>query len=196
MEYLLALDRKAFLWINNEWSTPPLDFFCSYFITWLGNAGVVIALVIIFFAVKKPAYLRQHLPWFVAAMLVAGLCVFALKKMIARPRPLSDLAPLIEGGKVYVHVLGQELWYRSFPSGDTQTAFTAATYFSCLFPRWVLFFLCLATAVGLSRIYMGAHFPLDVVAGGLIGAAIAFGTWGVRQKAYDLPFFHKRKGGR
>jgi len=194
MEYLLALDRKVFLWINNQWSMAPLDFFCSYFITWLGNAGVVIALVIIFFAVKRPAYLRQHLPWFVAAMLVAGLCVFALKKMIARPRPLSDFAPLIETGKVHIHVLGQQLWYRSFPSGDTQTAFTAATYFSCLFPRWALLFLCLAMAVGLSRIYMGAHFPLDVIAGGLIGVAVAFGTWGVRKKAYDLPFY-KRKGG-
>ena len=45
MEYLLAVDRKIFLWINNQWSIPPLDFFFSYIITWLGNAGVVIALV-------------------------------------------------------------------------------------------------------------------------------------------------------
>jgi undecaprenyl-diphosphatase len=148
----------------------------------------VIALVIIFFAVKKQAYLRQHLPWLVAAMLVAGLCVFALKKMIGRPRPLSDFAPLIEASKVHIHVLGQQLWYRSFPSGETQTAFTAATYFSCLFPRWALLFLCLATAVGFSRIYMGAHFPLDVIAGGLIGAAVACGAWEMRKKTYDLPF--------
>ena len=182
MEFLLALDKKVFLWINNQWSIPLLDFFFSYIITWLGNAGIVIALVIIFFALKKPAYFRQHLPWFFAAMLMAGLCIFALKKMIPRPRPLSEFAPLIEAGKVHIHVLGKQLWYRSFPSGDTQTAFTAATYFSFLFPRWAPLFLCLAVGVGLSRIYMGAHFPLDVIARGLIGTALALGLWLVRKK--------------
>jgi undecaprenyl-diphosphatase len=182
MEYLLALDRKVFLWINNQWSIPPLDFFFSFIITWLGNAGVVIALVVIFFAVKKPDYFRQHLPWFLAAMLLAGLCIFALKKMIPRSRPLADFAPLIEAGKVQIHVLGKQLWYRSFPSGDTQTAFTAATYFSLLLPRWTPLFIFLAVGVGLSRIYMGVHFPLDVIVGGFIGAAFAFGVWLVRKR--------------
>lgn len=181
MEYLLALDRKVFLWINNQWSIPPLDFFFSYIITWLGNAGVVIALVIIFFAVKKQGYFRQHFLWFLAAMLLAGLCIFVLKKMISRPRPLTDFALLIEAGKVQIHVLGKQLWYRSFPSGDTQTAFTAATYLSLLLPRWTPLFIFLAVAVGVSRIYMGAHFPLDVIAGGLIGAGFAFGAWLVRK---------------
>ena len=171
MEYLLALDRKAFLWINNQWSMPPLDFLFSYFITWLGNAGVVIALVVIFFALKKQGYFRQHLPWFLAAMLLAGLCVFVLKKTIPRPRPLTDFAPLIEAGMVQVHVLGKQLWYRSFPSGDTQTAFTAATYLSLMLPRWTPLFIFLAVGVGFSRIYMGVHFPFDVFAGGLIGDA-------------------------
>ena len=187
MHYLLTLDRAVFLWINNQWAMPPLDFLFSYFIAWLGNAGVVIALVMIFFAVWKPAYLRQHLPWFLAAMLVAGLCVFALKKMIARPRPLTVFAPLIETGKVHIHVLGQQLWYRSFPSGDTQTAFTAATYLSLLLPRWAPLFIFLAMGVGLSRIYMGAHFPLDVIAGGLLGVVLALGTWWVRKKLVKPP---------
>jgi undecaprenyl-diphosphatase len=187
MEFLLALDRKVFLWINNQWSTPPLDLLCSYFITWLGNAGVVIVLVGIFFALKKQGYLRQHFFWFLAAMLLAGLCVFALKKMIPRPRPLADFAPLIDAGKVHIHVLGEALKYRSFPSGDTQTAFTAATYLSLLLPRWTPLFVSLAMGVGLSRIYMGVHFPLDVIIGGLIGAVFASGAWLVRKKVLKPP---------
>jgi len=187
MEYLLALDRKVFLWINNQWSMPPLDVLFSYFITWLGNAGVVIALVVIFFLVKGRTYVRQHLPWFLAAMLLAGLCVFALKKMIPRPRPLADFAPLIEAGAVHIHVLGKALMYRSFPSGDTQTAFTAATYLSLLLPRWTPLFISLAIGVGLSRIYMGVHFPLDVIIGGLIGAVFTSGAWLVRKKVLKSP---------
>jgi undecaprenyl-diphosphatase len=187
MEYLVALDRKVFLWINNQWSTPPLDFLCSYFITWLGNAGVVIALVVIFFALKKQGYFRQHFLWFLAAMLLAGLCVFVLKKTISRPRPLTDFAPLIEAGTVHINVLGEALKYRSFPSGDTQTSFTAATYLSLLLPRWTPLFIFLALGVGLSRIYMGAHFPLDVIIGGLIGAVFASGAWLARKKVLKPP---------
>ena len=187
MEYLLALDRKVFLWINNQWSMPPLDFLCSYFITWLGNAGVVIALVVIFFALKKQGYFRQHLFWFLAAMLLAGLCVFVLKKTIPRPRPLTDFAPLIEVGMVHINVVGAALKYRSFPSGDTQTAFTAATYLSLMLPRWTPLFIFLAVGVGLSRIYMGVHFPLDVIIGGLIGAVFASGVWLVRKKVLKPP---------
>jgi len=187
VEYLVALDRKVFLWINNQWSMPPLDVLCSYFITWLGNAGVVIALVGIFFALKKQGYFRQHFLWFLAAMLLAGLCVFVLKKTISRPRPLTDFASLIEAGTVHINVLGEALKYRSFPSGDTQTAFTAATYLSLLLPRWTPLFIFLALGVGLSRIYMGAHFPLDVIIGGLIGAVFASGAWLARKKVLKPP---------
>jgi len=187
MEFLLTLDKKVFLWINNQWSFPPLDFLFANIITWLGNGGVVVALVAIFFFAKGWPYARQHLPWFLAAMLLAGLSIFVLKKTIPRPRPLSEFAPLIEAGKVQIHVLGKHLWYRSFPSGDTQTAFTAATYLSFLLPRWTPLFLSLAISVGLSRIYMGAHFPLDVIVGAVIGAAFAAGAWGVRKRVLNPP---------
>jgi undecaprenyl-diphosphatase len=181
MDYLLALDRAVFLWINNQWATNYLDVFFAA-ITWLGNGWIIFSLTAIFFAVKKPAYLHQHLPWIVGAMLLSGLCIFALKTMIPRPRPLADLAPLIEAGKVHIHVLGEHLRYRSFPSGHTQTAFAAGVYLCLLLPRWTPLLLTLAMAVGLSRIYMGAHFPLDVIGGGLVGAGLAFGAWWVRKK--------------
>jgi undecaprenyl-diphosphatase len=181
MDYLLAVDRTLFLWINNQWADPYLDIFFSA-ITWLGNGLIIIAMVAIFFALKRPAFLRQHLPWLVAVMLMGGLCLFALKKMLPRPRPLSDFAALIEAGKVHIHVLGRHLWYRSFPSGHSQTAFAAGTYFSLLLPRWTPLFLFVAMGVGLSRIYRGAHFPLDCIIGGLIGAALALGAWLVRKK--------------
>jgi undecaprenyl-diphosphatase len=181
MNYLLTLDRKVFLWINNQWATPCLDTFFST-ITWLGNGWIVIALVAIFFAMTRRAYLRQHLPWLCTALLLGGLCIFALKKMIPRPRPLSEFAPLIQAGKVYINVLGEELWYRSFPSGHAQTAFTVGTYLSLLLPRWTPLILSAAAGVGFSRIYMGVHFPLDCIIGGLLGAALALGAWLMRKK--------------
>jgi len=181
MDYLLTLDRAVFLWINNRWANPYLDAFFSA-ITWLGNGWIIFAVVAIFFAVKRPDYLHQHLPWIIGVMLLSGLCVFALKKTIPRPRPLTDFAPLIEAGKVHIHVLGEQLRYRSFPSGHTQTAFAAGVYLSLLLPRWTPLFIALAIAVGLSRIYVGSHFPLDVIGGCAVGVALAFGTWRLRKK--------------
>jgi undecaprenyl-diphosphatase len=185
MDYLQAWDRAVFLWINNQWANPYLDVFFSA-ITWLGNGWIIFSVVAIFFALKRPAYLHQHLPWIIGVMVLSGLCVLALKRMIPRPRPLTDLAPLIEAGKVHIHVLGQQLWHRSFPSGHAQTAFAAGGYLSLLLPRWTPLFLSLAIGVGLSRIYMGAHFPLDVIAGSVVGVALTSGAWQLRKKLLKL----------
>ena len=60
----------------------------------------------------------------------------------------------------------------SFPSGHSATAFAAATAVAILCPRLRPAALVLAAAVGLSRIYLRVHFPLDVIAGGVLGAAL------------------------
>lgn len=182
IENLIDLDKALFLWINNQWSTPLVDYLCLYFVTWWGKGWIVVPLVLISFAIKGRECMRQHLFWFLLAMLLAGACVFLLKKAVPRGRPLTEFAPLIEAGKVYVHVLGERLWYRSFPSGDAQTAFTAATYLTLIQPRWGIPLSLLAAAVGVSRIYMGAHFPLDVLAGAFIGVGVAMLVWWVRKR--------------
>jgi undecaprenyl-diphosphatase len=57
----------------------------------------------------------------------------------------------------------------SFPSGHTATAFAGATALSYFFPRWTAAFFVLAAAIGYSRLYVGVHFPLDVLGGAVIG---------------------------
>jgi undecaprenyl-diphosphatase len=61
----------------------------------------------------------------------------------------------------------------SFPSGHTATAFAAATMLSMLLPRGAPAFYALAAAIAYSRLYLGVHFPLDVVGGIVIGVATA-----------------------
>jgi undecaprenyl-diphosphatase len=61
----------------------------------------------------------------------------------------------------------------SFPSGHAATSFAAATILTATLPRfWPLWFL-LAVAIAFSRVYVGVHYPLDVVAGAALGAVIA-----------------------
>jgi undecaprenyl-diphosphatase len=61
----------------------------------------------------------------------------------------------------------------SFPSGHAATSFAAATILSFAFPRWAPAFLVLAAAVAYSRVYVGVHYPLDVLGGAVLGVLVA-----------------------
>jgi undecaprenyl-diphosphatase len=61
----------------------------------------------------------------------------------------------------------------SFPSGHSATSFACATVLGALVPRLRLPALVLAAAVAYSRLYVGVHYPLDVLAGALLGIATA-----------------------
>jgi membrane-associated phospholipid phosphatase len=101
-----------------------------------------------------------------SATVAASLVVSPLKEFFGRARPpevdpsLGSLVAIPENA--------------SFPSGHAATAFAAATAIAILSPRMRPYALGLAAAVALSRIYLRVHFPMDVLAGALIG--IAFGA--------------------
>jgi undecaprenyl-diphosphatase len=61
----------------------------------------------------------------------------------------------------------------SFPSGHTATAVAGATVLSALSPRAAPAFYLLAAAIAYSRLYVGVHFPLDILGGAVIGLATA-----------------------
>jgi undecaprenyl-diphosphatase len=61
----------------------------------------------------------------------------------------------------------------SFPSGHAATAFAGATVLSVLLPRGAPAFFVLAAAIAYSRLYVGVHWPLDIVGGAFVGVATA-----------------------
>jgi undecaprenyl-diphosphatase len=61
----------------------------------------------------------------------------------------------------------------SFPSGHAATSFACATVLAALVPRAAPAFYVLALAIGYSRVYVGVHWPLDVVGGAVLGIATA-----------------------
>ena len=102
----------------------------------------------------------------IVAVALADLSASALKGLIDRPRPplrYPDQDPLVQ-----VPDSG------SFPSGHAATSFAGATILAFGVPRAAPLFYLLATAVGFSRVYLGVHYPLDVVGGAVLGTLIAF----------------------
>jgi membrane-associated phospholipid phosphatase len=71
----------------------------------------------------------------------------------------------------------------SFPSGHTSAAFCTATSLSLMCPKWYVIVpsYAWATSVGYSRLFLGMHYPSDVLAGAVIGAGSAFIGFKIRQ---------------
>jgi undecaprenyl-diphosphatase len=65
-----------------------------------------------------------------------------------------------------------EIFDPSFPSAHTVYAFMMATLLAWWFPRYRVAFFLIAVFIGWTRIYLGMHYPTDVLAGGLIGYVI------------------------
>ena len=61
----------------------------------------------------------------------------------------------------------------SFPSGHTATSFACAYVISRLAPRLTVYVFVLAALIGFSRVYVGVHYPLDVLAGAVLGLIVA-----------------------
>ncbi len=88
-----------------------------------------------------------------------------MKRLIGRARPL------VEGGAdpfIY-RPLGWEVEYASFPSGHAIDAFAVAMALGALWPRARPFLWTYAVVIAMSRVVLTAHFPSDVIAGGVIG---------------------------
>jgi undecaprenyl-diphosphatase len=142
--------------IHHRWH--PLD---DVFV-WLSKVGGY-GLIWLGFGLALSLVWRRATPFVLVLLADAaadGLATI-LKVVVGTRRP-SDGGPLI----AIPHS-------DSFPSGHTATSFACATVLAALVPRAAPAFYLLALAIGYSRIYVGVHWPLDVVGGAVLGVATA-----------------------
>ena len=130
--------------------------------------------------IKHDSTLKNKGFYIGSSLLVSGGITLALKYAVHRPRPFVTY-PFIEKRTSAGSL--------SFPSGHTSDAFATATSASLAFPKWYVIapsFLW-ACSVGYSRMDLGVHYPSDVLAGAIIGAASSYLCYKANR------WLHKRK---
>lgn len=159
LEQLYGLDAQIFTAINSS-HTPALDFFFSN-ISHLGSIFLwIFFLAVIFFRKDKKLFFELA----AAIIISVGISGF-LKFTFVRPRPFDSLQN--------VHLLDAKP-DPSFPSNHAANAFAGAGIFSKHYKKFIWIFYFLAVLVSISRIYVGAHYPSDVIAGVLLGTGISW----------------------
>ncbi len=174
LESLLQLDGRllvAIQGLHTAWLDPIVSIY-----TKLGDAGILFIALSLAMLLYKPT--RKAGALALCAMIL-GLLVtnVTIKPLVERARPWLDwpIVPLVT-----------EKDPNSFPSGHTCAAFAAGMIWLRALPwRWGrITAVVIAVLMGLSRLYVGVHYPTDVLAGGVIGALCAWVVWRAYQ-AYE-----------
>lgn len=186
-EWLRYADTQLLLKINTEWTNPLLDSIYPWYRE--ANAWVPLYLFLIVFAIMN--FKAKALPWILFAVLTATLTdqlsSSFIKNLVERPRPCREELLI---GQVRL-ILNNCSGGYSFPSSHATNHFGFAMFlFLTLRPimkKWGYVFFVWAATIAYGQVYVGVHYPLDIVAGTLLGCLIGYFTGTYFNKRIGLP---------
>ena len=171
MEYLINIDTALFLFLNKSVANPVFDIvmpFITKFDIWRLLLFVLIWLLLIIFGGRKGLI--------VALLVIIILTVSdqisssVIKPWIGRTRPCFRPWFVVEGARLLI----QQTNSYAFPSSHAANMTAMATLFSVKYARFKWLFISIAIIVSYSRIYVGVHYPLDLLGGVIVGFLSAF----------------------
>jgi undecaprenyl-diphosphatase len=175
MNWLVEIDTTLLRLLNLQGAHPVLDRVIplfSHFDLW----KIPLIALLIFIAIRER--LRGVLIVVglgLTILLSEAMCSLVVKEVIDRVRPchIHAWVRLIEG---YCPKSP------AFPSSHATNITAGIMYLSFFFPRWLFAMVPLALLVGYSRVFLGVHYPLDVVGGAILGAGCGWAVFIVFKK--------------
>ena len=169
---LLKFDFEILFFIKDHIRNGFLDLIVPFY-TNLGDDGIIwIVLGLVLLIPRKTRKCGIMVLAALLVMLVVNNII--LKNLIARPRPCATYPELVELVKI-PHSY-------SFPSGHTVSAMAVAFTIVLQHKKLGIVALVMAFLMGLSRLYVGVHFPTDVYGGIIVGALIALAVYLAEKK--------------
>ncbi len=196
LELLTKLDINLLTFINSHHNI----FFDQFFliVSQLGNGWIAVPLVAAIIIIATPrARLARALLYAAIAGTLAGVANTQIKRAVHRPRPVvyfeKQAASRMENSGIEakvrsVHLVGRGWRENSFPSGHATTVFAAATILALLYGGYFFLGFIPACLTAYSRVYMGVHFPSDVLGGTVLGCSIALLVAFFFRRHLRLPF--------
>lgn len=169
---LLGLDRSLFFFINHLPHNFIFDTFFGFF-TFIGYIGAVWILLGINLYFRRKKDKKILLPILLAGFL-STFIELVVKNYIARLRPQYTIPGTIVPYDFYKNY--------SFPSGHATMSFAGFYVLAKLDKKNRYLYLLLALIISFSRIYLGKHYPSDVVAGAIIGLGIGWSANKIKVK--------------
>ena len=159
------IDDRLAVWTATHRYAPLNDVFVGLgTIEKLGAVWIVLAIVVGLAARRGVRGTAGLAALTAVTTFLADAASFGVKDVVHRTRPF-EAHPSIH--PLYV------VHSSSFPAGHAATAFAGATLLACAAPRATPLFAALAVAIGYSRVYVGVHYPGDVLGGAMLGCLVA-----------------------
>jgi undecaprenyl-diphosphatase len=159
LDQMIHLDQVARLWVvahRLAWLDGVL-----WIVSVIGRGGLVwlvVGLVVTLIRRTAPALLLELT---LAIVLASFLADHVLKPLVVRERPFVSTPEIL--------VIGSRPGDASFPSGHAANAFAGASVLARRLRAQRVLWWALALVIAYSRVYLGVHYPLDVIAGALLG---------------------------
>lgn len=168
---MVKLDQQLFVFINSSLSNPVFDKVMPFVTDLHKNPWFLATVVPLLLGLWIYRQKKKAIPVIVGLVLtVSATDSFnyrILKPMFQRPRPTAVEQTI----QVRSHVNGGH----SFPSNHAANNFAAATFLSFCYPSYALIYFAVASLIAFSRVYVGVHYPFDVLGGAVVG--FAFGLF-------------------